>query len=90
MVMEKAGFIDRLGRENVCPHIDAALARSREILGLPPAAEKDPFHDERRKLEAARFELASALSRVNHVLNPPKTSTSNGQNSTPEYLPAGK
>lgn len=38
-VMENAGFIDRLGRENVCPHIDAALARAREILGLPPVAD---------------------------------------------------
>src|SRR5207245_6427609 len=35
LVMEKAGFVDRLGRENVCPHIDAALARAHEILGLP-------------------------------------------------------
>jgi SulP family sulfate permease len=35
-VMEKAGFIDRLGRENVCPHIDASLARAREVLGQPP------------------------------------------------------
>lgn len=31
-VMEKAGFIDALGRENACPHIDAALARAREVL----------------------------------------------------------
>ena len=38
MVMEKAGFIDRLGRENVCPHIDAALARARELLGQPAAS----------------------------------------------------
>lgn len=38
-VMENAGFIDRLGRENVCPHITASLARARQILGLPPAPE---------------------------------------------------
>jgi SulP family sulfate permease len=37
LVMEKAGFLDRIGRENVCPDVDAALARSREILGLPAA-----------------------------------------------------
>lgn len=37
VVMENAGFIDRLGRENVCPHIDAALARSREILAARQA-----------------------------------------------------
>jgi len=31
--MEKAGLLDRLGRENVQPHIDAALERARQILG---------------------------------------------------------
>jgi len=31
-VMDKAGFLDRIGRENVCAHIDAALKRAREIL----------------------------------------------------------
>jgi SulP family sulfate permease len=36
LVMENGGFLDRIGRENVCPHLDAALARAREILGLPP------------------------------------------------------
>jgi SulP family sulfate permease len=30
-MMEKAGFLDRLGRENVCTDIDAALARAREL-----------------------------------------------------------
>lgn len=34
--MDKAGFLDRLGHENVCPDIAASLARAREILGLPP------------------------------------------------------
>jgi SulP family sulfate permease len=34
-MMDKAGFLDRLGRENVCANIDLALARSREILNLP-------------------------------------------------------
>ena len=33
LVMDKAGFLDRIGRENVCAHIDAALERAREILG---------------------------------------------------------
>ena len=70
MVMEKAGFIDRVGRENVCPHIDAALRRAREILGLPPAPATDPNHEEKQKLEAVRAELANALARVNDVLNP--------------------
>ena len=34
-MMDKAGFLDRLGRENVCANIDLSLARSREILKLP-------------------------------------------------------
>jgi SulP family sulfate permease len=36
-VMENGGFIDRLGRENVCPNIEASLARARVLLGLPPS-----------------------------------------------------
>ncbi len=31
-MMDKAGFLDRLGRENTCANIDLALERSREIL----------------------------------------------------------
>jgi sulfate permease, SulP family len=71
MVMEKAGFIDRLGHENVCPHIDAALDRAREILGLPAARPVDPNHEEKKKLEAVRLELTNALDRVNDVLKSP-------------------
>jgi SulP family sulfate permease len=71
MVMEKAGFIDRLGHENVCPHIDAALERAREILGLPPAVPVDPHYEEKEKLEAVRLELTNALDRVNDVLKSP-------------------
>jgi SulP family sulfate permease len=72
LVMEKAGFIDRLGRENVCPHIDAALARAREILGLPPAPPNDPHHEEKRRLEEARQELTNALEKVQDALNSPR------------------
>jgi SulP family sulfate permease len=68
MVMEKAGFIERLGRENVCPHIDAALARARDLLGLPAAVPTDPHHEEKQKLEAVRLELTQALDRLNDVL----------------------
>lgn len=69
MVMEKAGFLDRLGRENVCPHIDAALARSRELLGLPPVEAKDPLDIERASLLEARNELAGALARASKALD---------------------
>ncbi len=31
--MVRAGFIDQIGPENVCPHLEASLARAREILG---------------------------------------------------------
>ena len=70
-LMEKAGFLDRIGRDNVCPHIEAALVRSRVILGLPPASPTDPLYQEKQKLETVRQELASAIGRIDDVLNPP-------------------
>ncbi len=73
-MMDKAGFLDRLGRENVCANIDLALARSREILGLPPAASRDPFQEEKQQLEAARQELTGALERANRALSGGKKS----------------
>lgn len=30
-VLEKAGFVDKIGRENFCSHIDLALARAEEL-----------------------------------------------------------
>jgi SulP family sulfate permease len=72
-MMDKAGFLDRLGRENVCANIDLALARSREILGLPPAPSNDPLEAERKKLEAARQELATAVERAGKVLKAPNS-----------------
>lgn len=75
-MMDKAGFLDRLGRENVCANIDLALARSRELLGLPPVAMVDPLQEEKKRVEAARQELSAALERAGRVLagpgNPPK------------------
>ena len=35
-VIQKAGFYDKLGKDNFCPHIDDALARAQEI--VKPAA----------------------------------------------------
>jgi SulP family sulfate permease len=32
-MMQKAGFLDKLGQENICADIDLSLARAREILG---------------------------------------------------------
>jgi SulP family sulfate permease len=78
-VMENAGFIDRLGRENVCPHIDAALARARAILGLPPVDEPPEPHDslraEKQELDAARRELSEALERAQRILGKPEKLT---------------
>ena len=72
-VMEHSGFIERVGRENVCPHITAALARAREILGLPPVVEPREPHEviatQRKELEAARQELREALKRADEILD---------------------
>jgi SulP family sulfate permease len=87
LVMEKAGFLDRIGRENVCPHIEAALARAREILGLPPAPPTDPLQGEKQKLEAARQELTSALERASHVLN---STPNHGASDNARLQPSGK
>jgi len=83
LVMDNAGFLDRLGRENVCAHVDAALARAREILGLPPATPPDTHQEEKQRLEAARQELASALEKVRHVLDSPA-------GSSPKLSPSGQ
>ncbi len=71
MVMERAGFLDRLGRENVCPHVTAALARAREILGLPPMPDQVQEADlqrQRQEVDDARRELAEALERAGRLL----------------------
>jgi len=78
-VMINSGFIDRLGEENVCPDIGAALARAREILGLPPAKEdtntQEALVAEKKKIEAVRRELAEAVERASRILNKPQEST---------------
>lgn len=72
LVMTNSGFIDRLGKENVCPDITAALARAREILGLPPVTDllepHEALHTERQTVETARKELAEALNRAQNIL----------------------
>ena len=68
-MMDKADFLDRLGRENICANVELSLDRAREILGLPPAPSSDPLHDEKEKFEAARRELAGALERAGKLLN---------------------
>ena len=71
-MMEKADFLDRIGHDNVCAHIDDALTRARVILGLPPApASEDPLEDEKRRIENARRELATAIERAGQALNAP-------------------
>jgi SulP family sulfate permease len=35
LVMDRAGFLDRLGRENVCANVEEALARARVLVGEP-------------------------------------------------------
>jgi len=70
-MMDKAGFLDRLGWENVCANIEHSLGRAREMLGLPPEAPSDPLHAEKQKIEAVRQDLTSALERASKVLNAP-------------------
>ena len=75
-IMEMSGFVDRLGRENLCPHIDAALNRARVILGLPPVSfapdATEALRAEKLQFESARRELSAALEHANRILNEPK------------------
>ena len=68
--MEKSGFIDRIGHENVCGDIEDALARAREILGLPPEEHSgNSLAEEKKRIEMARKELAKALERAQKMLD---------------------
>lgn len=71
-VMINSGFIDRIGPENVCSDVTAALARAREILGLPPVEENDntlnALQDERAKVAEARKDLTEAMERTSRAL----------------------
>jgi SulP family sulfate permease len=70
-MMDKAGFLDRLGRENIGANLEHSLERAREILGLPPASVTDPLRLEKEKIETARRELSEAVERAGRVLNAP-------------------
>lgn len=78
-MMDKAGFLDRLGKDNVCANIELALGRAREILGLPPAPSSDPMQEEKKKIEAARRELTTALERASEVLGAPASSPASSE-----------
>ena len=67
-MMDKAGFLDRLGKENVCANIELSLARAREILGLPPASPIDFTQAHQQELEIARQTLAQAFKRADEAL----------------------
>jgi hypothetical protein len=67
-MMDKAGFLDRLGRENVCANIELSLARSREILGLPFVSSVDLTQAHKLELEAARQALTQAFKRADEAL----------------------
>jgi len=42
-VMQKSGFLDRVGEENVLGNVDDALDRARKLVGLPPGDRPHPF-----------------------------------------------
>jgi len=65
--MDKAGFLDRIGRGNGCAHIDLALDRARELLGLPAAESHD------QGLETAKKEISSELTSAQGISNPSKS-----------------
>ena len=43
IVMERAGFLEKLGPENIHGNIDDALNRARDLLGLPRITPPGPF-----------------------------------------------
>jgi SulP family sulfate permease len=61
--MDRAGFLDRLGHQNVCANIDAALERAREILADPAIASSPgsptPKNGERQTPQIASRATAS-------------------------------
>ena len=68
-MMDKAGFLDRLGRENTCANIELSLARARVILGLPPLPLPAPLPGEKQTMETARLEPAVSPVRAGEVMD---------------------
>lgn len=65
VVMQRSGFLDRVGEENVFGNIDDALNRAYEVLGLPPRERPPQARPEvRREMEdtpaAASIDPSSA------------------------------
>jgi SulP family sulfate permease len=55
-----AGFLERLGPANVCADVAQALARARELRGLPPAEEPESMRLAAERIAAPRRALAEA------------------------------
>jgi SulP family sulfate permease len=43
IVMERSGFLEKIGEENIYGNIDDALNRARDVLGLPHMKRPEPF-----------------------------------------------
>ena len=54
-VMDKSGFSDKIGQDNICSHIDFALERANELLALP-------VPDKHKSVRTRKKEEAAALS----------------------------
>jgi SulP family sulfate permease len=58
----QAGFVEKVGRENMFENIDAALARARAILGLPPVERPRDAQPEVARERAAPERSATAAA----------------------------
>jgi hypothetical protein len=41
--MEKAGFLERVGADNIVGDLDAAIVRARELIAVKPPPTRTPF-----------------------------------------------
>jgi sulfate permease, SulP family len=42
-LMERSGFLERVGAEQVCADLESSVARARELVARPIAATRSPF-----------------------------------------------